>query len=198
MKAEEFGDFIKGLRKEKKLTIRQLELYSGVSNAYISQVERGARGIPSPEILQKLSKPLGVKYELLMEKAGYITKEEIFKTAITEGFLRDADYNQLFNYTDDPEEKAQHIEVAKLLLEDPDKLFELAGKEASSKFLNELFSDETYDEYWGSIASTLLKNKGLDPEKAREVFSELENLSENELDEVIDFIRYKKSRTRDK
>lgn len=72
MNAKEFGEYLKTLRKEKKLTIRQLDLYSGVSNSYISQMERGARGIPSPDILEKLAKPLGVEYGELMKVAGYI------------------------------------------------------------------------------------------------------------------------------
>lgn len=69
----EFGLYLKKIRKEKKLTVRQLDLYSGVSHSYISQLERGVKGIPSPDILRKLSKPLGVDYESLMEQAGYIT-----------------------------------------------------------------------------------------------------------------------------
>lgn len=79
MEAREFGEYLKELRKKKKLTIRQLDTYSGVSHSYISQMERGERGVPKPEILQKLSKPLGVKYEELMGKAGYlITESNIF------------------------------------------------------------------------------------------------------------------------
>ena len=78
MNALAFGEYLRRLRKNKKLTIRQLDTYSGVSNSYISQMERGERGIPSPEILKKLSKPLGVDYEELMRVAGYIdeNKEE--------------------------------------------------------------------------------------------------------------------------
>lgn len=75
MKAREFGEYLKELRKKKKLTIRQLDTYSGVSNSYISQMERGERGVPSPEILQKLSKPLGVEYDELMILAGYSYKK---------------------------------------------------------------------------------------------------------------------------
>lgn len=75
MNKEEFGKYLRRVRNERKLTIRQLDTYSGVSHSYISQVERGNRGIPSPEILQRLSKPLGVDYEELMVRAGYI--EEI-------------------------------------------------------------------------------------------------------------------------
>lgn len=76
MNAKEFGEYLKSLRREKKLTIRQLDLYSGVSNSYISQMERGARGIPSPDILKKLAKPLGVSYEELMSKSGYFDSED--------------------------------------------------------------------------------------------------------------------------
>lgn len=77
MKAEEFGKYIKTLRKNKKMTIRQLELYSGVSNSYLSLLENGKRGIPSPEILKKLCTPLGIPYDELMEKAGYINEDSV-------------------------------------------------------------------------------------------------------------------------
>lgn len=75
MEPKDFGEYLRQLRKERKLTIRQLDMYSGVSNSYISQMERGERGIPSPEILRKLSKPLGVSYEELMVKAGHIERK---------------------------------------------------------------------------------------------------------------------------
>lgn len=71
----EFGLYLKNIRKQKKLTVRQLDLYSGVSHSYISQLERGVKGIPSPDILKKLSKPLGVDYEELMRVSGYIKEE---------------------------------------------------------------------------------------------------------------------------
>lgn len=68
----EFGNYLRNKREERKLSVRQLNTYSGVSHSYISQVERGNRGVPSPDILKKLSKPLGVDYEELMVKAGHI------------------------------------------------------------------------------------------------------------------------------
>jgi SOS regulatory protein LexA len=70
-----FGAFLKQLRKNKGLTIRQLEKLSGVSNAYLSQIENGKRGMPNPEILKKIHGPLGVGYDDLMERAGYISPE---------------------------------------------------------------------------------------------------------------------------
>lgn len=76
MEPKDFGSYLKRLRKGKKLTVRQLDLYSGVSHSYISQMEGGSRGIPSPEILEKLSKPLGIDYEELMRAAGYLEENK--------------------------------------------------------------------------------------------------------------------------
>ena len=76
MKANEFGTYIRRLRNKRGMTIRQLELYSGVSNSYLSQLENGKRGIPSPDIIKKLSTGLRVDYEELMIKAGYMKEHE--------------------------------------------------------------------------------------------------------------------------
>ncbi|WP_054704849.1 helix-turn-helix transcriptional regulator [Bacillus sp. JCM 19041] len=81
MNAEEFGLYIKELRKSKKMTIRQVELYSGVSNSYLSQLENGKKGIPSPKVLKKLSKAMKVSYEMLMQKAEYIETDESINSA---------------------------------------------------------------------------------------------------------------------
>lgn len=109
MEAKEFGEYLKGLRKGKKLTIRQLDLYSGVSNSYISQMERGERGIPSPDILRKLSKPLGVEYVTLMERAGHIERETINDQARNDVL---EEYNRL------PQEDRQFVDdVIKMLFE---------------------------------------------------------------------------------
>lgn len=84
MDAKQFGKYLQQLRKSKKMTIRQLELYSGVSNAYLSLLENGKRGIPSPEILKKISKPLGVSYLTLMQKAGHINDGSDFNKVLSE------------------------------------------------------------------------------------------------------------------
>lgn len=77
MKANNFGLYIRKLRNDREMTIRQLELYSGVSNSYLSQLENGKRGIPSPKILEKLSKGLKVPYNELLIKAGYADESHI-------------------------------------------------------------------------------------------------------------------------
>ena len=70
------------------MTIRQLELYSGVSNSYLSQMENGKRGIPSPEIIKKLSNGLNVDYNELMKRAGYLEETESEQQEF-ENFIKD-------------------------------------------------------------------------------------------------------------
>jgi transcriptional regulator with XRE-family HTH domain len=70
-----FYDKLRDLRKLKGFTIRELADRSGVSAAYISQLENGNRGIPSPEVLMKFSEGLNVSYSELMEVAGYLQSQ---------------------------------------------------------------------------------------------------------------------------
>ncbi|MEK3917256.1 S24 family peptidase [Paenibacillus sp. FSL H7-0331] len=78
----EFGGFIKMLRKRANLTVRELEDRSGVSHSYITQLENGKRGVPSPEILNKISEPLLINYDELMLKAGYINTEYSYQAPL--------------------------------------------------------------------------------------------------------------------
>lgn len=73
MDVSEFGSFIKTLRQRKGLTLSKLAEVSGVSHPYLSQIENGKiKNFPSPEVLIKLAKPLGVSFAQLMYQAGYI------------------------------------------------------------------------------------------------------------------------------
>ena len=56
----EFSKYIKETRLKKKLSLRELEQLSGISNAYISQIETGTRGIPTLKIIKKLAKVLKI------------------------------------------------------------------------------------------------------------------------------------------
>lgn len=73
-KASNLGPFIKKARLDRKMSLRDVEEATGkeVSNAYLSQLEGGKITKPSPHILYALSSALGVAYESLMERAGYI------------------------------------------------------------------------------------------------------------------------------
>lgn len=69
-----FYDQLRDMRKLKGFTIRELADRSGVSAAYISQLENGNRGVPSPDVLMKLSEGLNTPYPDLMQLAGYMEK----------------------------------------------------------------------------------------------------------------------------
>lgn len=69
------GRELEGARKGLGWSLRRAEEESGVSNGYISQIERG--GVePSPEVLKKLGVAYGVPFAVLLEAAGYITRRE--------------------------------------------------------------------------------------------------------------------------
>lgn len=69
------ASYLASVRQVKGLTLREVEEATGkeVSNAYLSQLERGKIGKPSPHILHSLSGVYNVAYERLMELAGYIS-----------------------------------------------------------------------------------------------------------------------------
>jgi len=58
--ADAFGNWLKEIRTQKKLTLRELEKLTGLSNSYLSQLERGERGIPRIIILKKISDGLSI------------------------------------------------------------------------------------------------------------------------------------------
>ncbi len=53
---ESFGWFLRKIREDRGLSLQEVEKKAKVSNSYLSQVERGDRGVPSIEILTKLAK----------------------------------------------------------------------------------------------------------------------------------------------
>ncbi len=69
---EDLGQYLRELRRVRRLTLREVEEQSGVSNSYLSQVEHGRIRQPSPHVLQKLAVAYDVPYERLMARAGYI------------------------------------------------------------------------------------------------------------------------------
>jgi transcriptional regulator with XRE-family HTH domain len=87
----EFGEYLRKLRNKRNLTTNQVELYAGVSNSYISLLENGKRGIPSPEILRKLASLYRVSYDELMTKAGYL---EDYKAEIKQPELEIPTYDE--------------------------------------------------------------------------------------------------------
>ncbi|WP_377645082.1 helix-turn-helix domain-containing protein [Oryzobacter terrae] len=68
------GDYLREQRTAARLSLRQLSELAGVSNPYLSQIERGLKR-PSAEILQQLAKGLEVSAESLYVKAGILDAE---------------------------------------------------------------------------------------------------------------------------
>jgi HTH-type transcriptional regulator, competence development regulator len=71
-KDSSFGLYLKHLREKKGLSLNKLAELSNLSHSYLSQIERGNRGVPSPDNLRKLAEHLGVTFGHLMLKAGHI------------------------------------------------------------------------------------------------------------------------------
>lgn len=69
------GEFIAAQRRAAELSLRQLAEQTGVSNPYLSQIERGLRR-PSAEVLQQLAKALRVSAETLYVRAGILDPED--------------------------------------------------------------------------------------------------------------------------
>lgn len=53
---KKFGEYLRGLRESMGMTLRDVEREASISNAFLSQVERGERGIPSVKVLSRLCK----------------------------------------------------------------------------------------------------------------------------------------------
>jgi len=67
----ELGDYIREQREAASVSVRQLAKMAGVSNPYLSQIERGLRR-PSAEILQQIAKGLRISAETLYIRAGIL------------------------------------------------------------------------------------------------------------------------------
>ncbi len=68
---DDLGEFIRKQREQAKLSLRNLSKIAGVSNPYLSQIERGLRN-PSAEILQAIAKALDLSAETLYVRAGIL------------------------------------------------------------------------------------------------------------------------------
>ena len=71
---QDVGEFIRDLRQTAKISLRQLADRAGVSNPYLSQIERGLRK-PSAEVLQQLASALRVSTPAMYLRAGLLDSE---------------------------------------------------------------------------------------------------------------------------
>lgn len=73
--AMDIGSFIRAQREAAQVSVRQLAEKAGVSNPYLSQIERGLRK-PSAEVLSQIAKALRVSAEVLYVRAGILEPRE--------------------------------------------------------------------------------------------------------------------------
>ena len=71
----DLGEFIREQRRTARLSLRKLSDMAGISNPYLSQIERGLRK-PSAEILQQIAKALRISAETLYIRAGILEERE--------------------------------------------------------------------------------------------------------------------------
>jgi transcriptional regulator with XRE-family HTH domain len=71
----DLGEFIREQRRRDRLSLRKLSELAGISNPYLSQIERGLRK-PSAEILQAIAKGLRISAETLYVRAGILDERE--------------------------------------------------------------------------------------------------------------------------
>lgn len=70
-----FGSELRKIRKARGATLRGVEEATGISNAYLSQLENGKISKPSPNFLYKLARFYEVPYDDLMRAAGYVGED---------------------------------------------------------------------------------------------------------------------------
>ncbi len=69
---EDFGEYLRGLRTEQRLSLREVEEWAGVSSSYLAQIEQGKRRPPGADILKRLAPVYNVPIRDLLRAAGYL------------------------------------------------------------------------------------------------------------------------------
>lgn len=72
---DRFGEYLRGQRKLANLTLRQLADMAGVSNPYLSQIERGIH-VPSVRVIKSIANALDVQAEVLLTHAAGIDADD--------------------------------------------------------------------------------------------------------------------------
>jgi transcriptional regulator with XRE-family HTH domain len=70
-------DLLSGARRAKGASLREVERATGVSNAYLSQMESGVVAEPSPKKLHALAEYYGLSYGALLNSCGYAVPNEV-------------------------------------------------------------------------------------------------------------------------
>lgn len=117
----EFREQLRKWREAKKLSLRKLDELSGVSHVYLSQIEIGNRGVPSPDVLKKLADPLGVSYRELMRAAGYLGEDTLSTPTLDEEWPEVASVLRGAGKKMTPEDRRRIARIVKAAIPDYDE-----------------------------------------------------------------------------
>lgn len=87
----DIGEYIRSQRTKAQISLRELAKLAGVSNPYLSQIERGLRK-PSAEILQQIAKGLRISAEALYVRAGILEQRQ--GGAVVDAVLADPELSE--------------------------------------------------------------------------------------------------------
>jgi transcriptional regulator with XRE-family HTH domain len=88
----DLGEFIRDQRRNARLSLRKLSEAAGISNPYLSQIERGLRK-PSAEILQAIARGLRISAETLYVRAGILDERSADELDVVDAVLHDPTLN---------------------------------------------------------------------------------------------------------
>lgn len=86
---DNLGDYVRAQRQQAQMSIRQLAELAGVSNPYLSQIERGLRK-PSAEVQQAIAKALRISAESLYIRAGILDADARGVSSVEESISIDS------------------------------------------------------------------------------------------------------------
>lgn len=107
----ELGTYLRNLRKEKGLTLREAAKRSGVSHPYLSQIETGKNDNPGLEILMKLAKLYDQPLEDFLRETGHIQ-------TVAVGY-----YDDIKHYIDEENELRKKKDISHLLQNKDDNVY---------------------------------------------------------------------------
>ncbi|WP_408894648.1 helix-turn-helix domain-containing protein [Paenibacillus taichungensis] len=153
MEPTDFGQYLKSLRIKAGLSMGKLAREAMISQPYISQIESGDRGIPSPEIIKKLASALDADYIELMEAAGHL---EGISDVKKEHLIANYDYQKSLGDMLEESLKVLSVdnEFLKIIKEDIKKLEELhedafeEGESLTPYKLREVVSNADWHQEW--------------------------------------------------
>ena len=87
------GPYLRAQRRLAKLSLRQMAELAGVSNPYLSQIERGLHE-PSVRILRSIAEALNLSAETVLEQAGLLNREDATATSTEAAIRHDPDLNE--------------------------------------------------------------------------------------------------------